>query len=331
MLHSFGRDRRCLAGSLARCEKLFLVQWFTADWFTMGELLPIFQTCGGFSMCEFCLEHGEGRKWYLEAKNYGLDLASDINRQQAFQKFAKRMTAADGDFHQQMEKLENAPAFVRRLIRWKTVRSMKKFHYGQIVPIEDVERIFEFVNQIIRTSCLCRKALTGEEKRYCYGVSMGPGGGNLEEAFKEIAPGFTGSPDPKGNEVVTKEEALASFRELEKEGLCHSVWTFVTPFIGGICNCDRPDCLAMQMTVIHGTPVMFRAEYVAETNLDTCDGCRLCMRVCQFGAIGYSAGQKKSHIDPRRCYGCGICRSVCKKNAIHLKDRAQVPAAANMW
>ena len=33
-------------------------------------------------------------------------------------------------------------------------------------------------------------------------------------------------------------------REHEKEGLCHTVWTFQTPFIGGICNCDRADCLA---------------------------------------------------------------------------------------
>jgi len=159
-------------------------------------------------MCEFCLEHGEGRKWYLEAKNYGLDLASDINRQQAFQKFSKKLTGSGKDFHQQMEQLENAPSFVRRLMTWKTVRTMKKFHYGQIVPIEDVERIFGLVNQIIRTSCLCRKALTGEEKRYCYGVSMGPGDGKLKEIFHEIAPGFSGSPDPKGNEVVTKEEAF---------------------------------------------------------------------------------------------------------------------------
>ena len=282
-------------------------------------------------MCEFCLEHGEGRKWYLEAKNYGLDLASDINRQQAFQKFSKKMAGSGKSFHQQMEELENAPSFVRRLMTWKTVRTMKKFHYGQIVPIEDVERIFGLVNQIIRTSCLCRKALTGEEKRYCYGISMGPGDGKLKEVFHEIAPGFSGSPDPKGNEVVTKEEALASFRELEREGLCHSVWTFVSPFIGGMCNCDRPDCFAMQMTVTHGTPVMFRAEYVAETDIESCDGCRQCMRVCQFGAIGYSATRKKSQIDPRHCYGCGICRSVCRKDAIHLKDRARVPAAAGIW
>ena len=283
-------------------------------------------------MCEFCLEHGEGRKWYLEAKNYGLDLLSDAKKRKAFKKYVGKPMGSGTQFHQQMEKLEKAPSFVRRMMRWKTVSTMKKVHYGQVVPIEDVERIFDFVNSIVRTSCLCRKLLVGEEKRYCYGISMGnSGSNNLADVFRELSPGFFSAPDSKGTEVVSKEEALASFREHEKEGLCHSVWTFMTPFIGGICNCDRPDCLAMQMTVTYDTPVMFRAEYVAETEPDSCDGCRQCMRVCQFGAIGYSATQKRSHIDPRRCYGCGICRSVCKKNAIHLKDRAKVPAAAAIW
>jgi heterodisulfide reductase subunit A-like polyferredoxin len=60
-------------------------------------------------------------------------------------------------------------------------------------------------------------------------------------------------------------------------------------------------------------------------------GCKRCMKVCQFGAIGYSAGQKKTYIDPRRCYGCGICRAVCEKDAIYLTDRTQVPVAARVW
>jgi Pyruvate/2-oxoacid:ferredoxin oxidoreductase delta subunit len=153
----------------------------------------------------------------------------------------------------------------------------------------------------------------------------------LKEIFAELDTSFQGGPDSKGVETVSKEEALAQFKDYEKDGLCHSVWTFKTPFIGGICNCDRPDCLAMQMSVTHGIPMMFRAEYVAVNELEKCDGCRRCMKVCQFGAIGYSAGRNKSYIDPRRCYGCGICRAVCKKDAIHLDDRAQVPLAASLW
>jgi len=76
---------------------------------------------------------------------------------------------------------------------------------------------------------------------------------------------------------------------------------------------------------------MFRAEYVAAVEPDRCSGCRQCMRVCQFGAIAYSAANKKAVIDARRCYGCGICRSVCAKNAINLEPRSKVPIAAKIW
>ena len=31
-------------------------------------------------MCEFCIKHGEGKKWYLQAKNYAEDLLSDLRR-----------------------------------------------------------------------------------------------------------------------------------------------------------------------------------------------------------------------------------------------------------
>jgi heterodisulfide reductase subunit A-like polyferredoxin len=76
---------------------------------------------------------------------------------------------------------------------------------------------------------------------------------------------------------------------------------------------------------------MFRAEYVGKTDPDKCIGCRKCMKVCQFGAIAYSAAEKKSVVDARRCYGCGICRAACSKEAISLLDRASVPASAHLW
>ncbi len=31
-------------------------------------------------MCDFCHKHGEGKKWYLEAKNYAEDLLSGLRR-----------------------------------------------------------------------------------------------------------------------------------------------------------------------------------------------------------------------------------------------------------
>jgi Pyruvate/2-oxoacid:ferredoxin oxidoreductase delta subunit len=281
-------------------------------------------------MCEFCLKHAEGKKWYLEAENYSEDLLSDIRRRKFVEEFFGRPENLARDA-ERLETLSRAPAFIKAIMRRVVTGRMKKNHFGQVVPLEDVEEIFGFVNSIIRVACACRQVGLGEEKRYCYGISMGPDGGKMGEILRGLDTGFFAGPDASQLETVSKEEALSAFHDHELEGLCHSVWTFQAPFIGGICNCDRADCLAIRSTVTHDIPIMFRAEYVAEIDPELCVGCRQCMRVCQFGAIGYSAARQKAFIDQRDCYGCGVCRAVCKKDAIVLRDRSSVPVAADLW
>ena len=281
-------------------------------------------------MCEFCLKHGEGKKWYLQASNYSDDLLSDIRRRKKIEGFFSNpghLTRSVG----YLNVLEKAPKFIQGMVGRLITGRQKKSHFGQVVPIEEVEKIFGFVGSIVRVACICRHATLGQEKRYCYGVSMSPNGGELAKIMKGLDNSFITGPDTSGLEILSKQEAMSAFRDHEREGLCHTVWTFQSPFIGGICNCDRADCLAMRCTVTHSVPVMFRAEYIGEVDHDVCNGCRECMRVCQFGAIVYSASNRKVSIDQKRCYGCGICRSVCKKNAIRLNDRNQVPSAANLW
>ena len=281
-------------------------------------------------MCEFCHTHGEGKKWYLQAKNYSEDLLQDVRRRRYIKEFFSD-TDTLAKSTQRVVGLMRAPRFVRGIVSRLITRKMKKVHFGQVVPIEEIEQIFGFVNSIVRLACRCRHITLGKEKRYCYGISLAPDGGELAAIFNDIDKTFFDGPDTTGLEVLTKDQALADFRRHEQEGLCHTVWTLRTPFIGGICNCDRADCLAMQFTVTHAIPIMFRAEYVAQLNSDACTGCRACMRVCQFGAIAYSAATKKVVIEPRSCYGCGICRAMCKQDAIRLEDRNKVPAAAHLW
>ena len=281
-------------------------------------------------MCEFCHQHGEGKKWYLQAKNYSDDLLSDVRRRNFFEDFIshpEELTLKVQGF----ERLAKAPRFVRSVVSRMITRKMKKHHFGQVVPIEEIEEIFGFLNSIFRLDCICRHVILGKEKRYCYGISLGQNGGMIGEIMQGVDKSFYRGPDTAGLEFLTKEEAISAFHEHEKEGLCHSVWTFDTPFIGGICNCDRADCLAMRSTVTEGIPVMFRGEYVAEVSPEECSGCRQCMRVCQFGAITYSASDKKVVIDKRWCYGCGVCRSACNKNAICLSDRSKIPVATALW
>jgi hypothetical protein len=38
-------------------------------------------------MCEFCIKHGEGKKWYLNANNYSADLLSDSSRMKFIEEF----------------------------------------------------------------------------------------------------------------------------------------------------------------------------------------------------------------------------------------------------
>jgi Pyruvate/2-oxoacid:ferredoxin oxidoreductase delta subunit len=280
-------------------------------------------------MCEFCLKHGEGKTWYLQAKNYSDDLLSDLRRRRFIADF---MT---GDELKQsvgrLAQLDQVPQSLRRLLSRMISWRMKRVHYGQVLPIEDVERIFGMMNSIVRTACICRHVTLGQEKRYCYGISLSPDGGEFTRIVQGLDKSFLGGPDTAGREVLSKEQALALFGEHEQEGLCHTVWTFRAPFIGGICNCDRTDCLAMRCTVTHGVSVMFRAEYVAEVDPDACVGCRQCMRLCQFGAMAYSAANRKVAVDQHACYGCGVCRRACPKDAIHLRERTEVPAAAGRW
>jgi ferredoxin len=282
-------------------------------------------------MCEFCHKHGEGKKWYLQAEHYSEDLLSDLKRRNFIKDFFMHPERlAEGE--KQIEKYKRLPSFVRAVLTPLLVGRQKKVHYGQVLPIEDVEQIFGFVSSVVRLPWICRQATVGNEQRYCYGVSMVPKEeSHFAQLIQEIDASYLTGPDTSGLEVLPKDEAVTSLRELEKKGLCHTVWTFITPFVGGICNCDRSDCMAMRMTVTQDIPVMFRAEYVAEVNPELCNGCRACMRVCQFGAMAYSIANDKIVIDPLRCYGCGICRSSCTKNAIVLKERSTVPVAAGIW
>lgn len=281
-------------------------------------------------MCQFCHQHGEGKKWYLKAENYAEHLLHDIKRSKYIQHFFRDPQRLKERI-ELLDTLNRMPGFVQAVIKPAILGRMKKMHHGQVLPYEDVKEIFGFVNSVVRLPCICRKASLGTEERYCYGLSMVPAeNSQLKMLVEAVGADYLTGPDVEGLETVSKEEALEQFKDLEKKSLIHSVWTFMTPFIGGICNCDH-DCMAMKATVKKSLPVMFRAEYIAELEPDLCNGCRNCIKACQFGAISYSLAREKINIDPLHCFGCGVCRVHCRNDAITLTDRKMAPAAAEIW
>jgi ferredoxin len=280
-------------------------------------------------MCEFCHQHGEGKKWYLRAENYSQDLLSDMERRRFIEGFVKYANLSGAKFEQGFQKAFQKPTWLRKLIYHFQEKRARRDHFGQVVPMEDLAQVMDLASSIVRIPCICRKINKGRnDAGFCFGLGLDAEKLlDFRDAFLKT---FEIGPDAGPLERLSKEEALALHRGFEKQGLIHTIWTFKTPFIGGLCNCDRADCIAM-LSYRYDFHSFFRAEYVAEVATEACIGCRECHALCQFGAIGFSVMDNKTFIDPIRCFGCGICRSACEMNAINLLPRNEHPIASKLW
>lgn len=284
-------------------------------------------------MCEYCTEHGEGKKWYLQMKNYSDELLHQelSSRQKEIAEARSRtetrlrffenrvipaITGVPGPEDQSQDASGSKAQFSE-----KEMAKRRKVSFGQVLPIEDVEQVIDIADSITRFACGCRFITTGKtDKRYCFGLGVDKQGilGKFPDAASSL-------------EVLSKKEAKKSFREYDKEGLVHTVWTDIAPYVDTLCNCDR-DCLQYKRYIENeGVPSFFRAEYICQTDWDLCRGCKSCMSQCQFGAKFYSSTLSKVYIDPARCFGCGVCRAACPNDAIALVPRGEVPEAANIW
>ncbi len=289
-------------------------------------------------MCEFCIQHGEGMQWYLQMKNYSNELLhAPITSEQKeaigfdtrlkwVENFVKLFTvpAYKGNYPHKsgtVDELSTGDIPSRKLSEEEILRNSKIEHFGQVVPIEDVERIFSLADSITRMPCGCRLQSTGlTDQRYCFGLGI------------DVLNMLGKYPDSASSlEVLSKEDALRFVRKFDQEGLMHSVWTGVTPFIIGVCNCDG-DCGAYRGYIRNkGISNFFHAEYICQVDPDQCTGCRECMSQCQFGAQFYSSAMGKVTIEPRLCFGCGVCRAACPQGAIELIPRKQSSRAVNIW
>jgi len=273
-------------------------------------------------MCDFCHKHGEGKKWYLHMENYSKELFAQKKRKEFMQDFydkyfgyaEKQVSPED-----KLKELAKSSKLVQKVSKSLIVRKYKKNHFGQVIPVEDLEELLPMVDVIVRIPCVCRLITVGKNERYCFGL------GAAWDRDVSNFPIFSGKFD-----VVEKDEFMNELKKFDEKGLIHSIWTFKAPFIGSICNCDQ-DCLTFKTRIKYQTPVFFKAEYVAQTDWDKCSGCKSCKMVCQFGAITYSAANDKCEIDLNTCFGCGVCRASCPNQAITLIERISVPELVNNW
>ncbi len=95
----------------------------------------------------------------------------------------------------------------------------------------------------------------------------------------------------KGGRYITKEEALAIFKQAEDNGFVHQVTNIDgEEKIFAICNCNVNVCYALRTSQLFNTPNMSRSAYVAHVSKDKCVACGRCVEVCPAGAA--TLGQK---------------------------------------
>lgn len=279
-------------------------------------------------MCQFCVQHGDGKTWYLQAENYVADLEADLERRGYMIDFVQGFGQMRSRAQVATRLLDKAPRPIHHMVAKRVNTGQQTHHFGQPIPIEECERVFDLATSIVRLPCVCRTAAGTPDDGVCLAVTVNSIDSTLAEAFRD----YTSGPDTPFMERLTKEQAMLLLEDCENKGLMHSVWTFMTPMIGAICNCDvSSGCMAMDMTLNHDLKVMWRGEYVIELAEETCSGCGVCSTLCPFDAIDYDRTARRVSVRQEDCYGCGVCRAKCRPASLKLVPRVSVPTVANQW
>jgi NAD-dependent dihydropyrimidine dehydrogenase PreA subunit len=289
-------------------------------------------------MCQWCMKHGAGGKWYLNARNYSNELAEEENLQAYLEEQWRNFETV---YIRKIMGLSSIGMgyklkmpIIGRVVRWKAesmIHSESKNrnpvradgHFGQVIPIEEAKLIMMNLaaEPIIQNYCMCRMMQRGVKDVCC--INFGCLSGVIEKLPRFI---------PQKTKVrLGREEAVAALEEQNRKGRVATVWFQPVPYVNAICSCEVPQCGGLRLRTDFGLGSVYKAEYVADVNPDLCQACKACISDCQFGAVRYSPTLKRVIIDQNKCFGCGLCKDRCKFNAITLIPRENVPGIANMY
>jgi ferredoxin len=282
-------------------------------------------------MCDLCMKHGAGGKWYLNAEHYSNRIAERYNLRdfllEQYKNFEQISVRKVHGFSAVGLGYKLRIPIIGRIIKRtaeKLVHSTRpptnpfrpEGHIGQVVPLEDAAAILETcaAEPIIEKNCMCRYMSRGIKEACCINFGV----------MSEIVDRLPRFIPEKDKYHLTRKEAVERFTAHNKRGYIGTIWFGPFPYINNLCSCATPECAGIRPRVDYGIKSIYKSEYIACVDPDACTGCRACVAMCQFRAIGYDHALKRITIDYEKCFGCGVCRHACMQNALSLSPRDEL-------
>ena len=314
-------------------------------------------------MCKFCVQHADGGKWYEVAQNYAMKMYH-YQKEKAQKKRAEFIEKKMAEVKEMMEQgkiIENGEGwyvdssgefhvlpgaaidldilladFLQEVvdatslgdedlpfIKKKANSFATKYHMNHVVSYQEAQKVLEMSWPIALMECICRRERRGmyndPNAQMCFALGVGL---YKYERWPETFRSLT---------FLSVKEARERLEYIHKKGCVHSLTTFYIPYIGGLCSCEYPSCLAIRGRMDYGLDVFCKGHEIALPVNENCTGCGECVQYCQFGALNISRSMNKLAINLQKCYGCGQCAEHCPNSAITMKERTKMVGLHDDW
>jgi len=315
-------------------------------------------------MCQFCVTHADGGKWYEFAQN----LANNMYKHQKAEARKKRADFIEQKKAEVERKVQNGEIvengegwyvdkngeftvlpgaaidldimlsdLAQDVIdasyaedanlpfnREKAKTFMDKYHTMQVLTYQEAQNLLKMTWPIGIMECICRRERRGMMNDPSARTCFSLGVGLYK--YEKWPETY------RGMTFLSLKEALERLEYLHKKGCVHALTTFYTPYIGGLCSCEYPSCLGIRSRVDYDIEgVFYKGHYVAVPQMDDCTGCGECVKYCQFGAMSIARSRNKVTINMQKCFGCEQCAEHCPNSAIVMKPREKTPGLKDNW
>ncbi len=273
-------------------------------------------------MCEYCVQHGAGKRWFLNARNLSKELAtSKLVRDFVESYFARNVPPGPDGFSNMMSRIAQ-PVLPDE--KQRVLARYKKYLHHQVVTTGEVLRILKLCSveteenerSVVRFPCICRHIALGREKVLnCFGIAF-------TSLYTRHFPDYLGGK----HEYLTPDEAAEIVINMANEApIVHAVSALGVPYVGMLCNCDMDVCRPYMHRLRLGiSEPFYKSHYLTVINEQKCVGCGVCEQSCPFGAIVTDSEMGVARIDSTKCYGCGVCSRNCQEHAIESENKMRL-------